>query len=90
VGQNYFDCNALGTFNEHQAAEAGTAYELSIGGTAADVSDGWNCGTAPNFVCATNASQTVFHFCWGYSSPEAGQVNNGNCPWASNIAGLWN
>jgi outer membrane protein assembly factor BamB len=91
VGQNYFDCNPLGTFNEHQAAEAGTAYELSIGGTAADVSDGWNCGTAPNFVCATNASQTVFHFCWGYSSPEAGQVNaGGNCPWASNIVGSWN
>src|SRR5208282_5635146 len=88
LGQNYYDCNPLGTYTSVTATEAGSAYELSIGGTAANVSGGWSCtGSSLVSVCATNTSGNPL-FCWGYQGSETGQVAGGNCPWTS--IGPWN
>jgi hypothetical protein len=87
VGQTFTDSNPLGTYTSASAIEAGTAYELSIGGSSANVTDGNQCGgTGPTFVCATNGGSVVF--CWGYSGSITGQVSNGSCPFAS--LGTWN
>ena len=89
LGQNFYDCNPLSTYNATTAMEAGTAYEISIGGSSANVSDGFTCGsTGLTFVCTTNTTGPVY--CWGYSSGEAGQVSNGNCPWDSGVVAAWN
>jgi hypothetical protein len=71
------------------AVEAGTAYEISIGGTAGNVSDGWSCPNSPNLisVCATNSAGNPL-YCWGYEGSEAGQVATGACPWAE--ISTWN
>jgi Collagen triple helix repeat (20 copies) len=82
VGQTYTDAFPLGTYTSATATEAATAYEISVGGTAASVSDGWQCGgTGPTFVCATDTTQNPV-FCWGYSGSIAGKVSNGNCPFS--------
>ena len=50
LGQIYESCDALGTYNEVEAFEAATAYAVSIGLSAADVSDGWTCTIDPSVV----------------------------------------
>jgi hypothetical protein len=82
LGQTYTDSNPLGTYNVTTASEAGTAYELSIGGSSANVGDYFECsGSSITFVCTTNTTGPVY--CWGYQGSEAGQVSNGTCPWVS-------
>ncbi|HET9304817.1 MAG TPA: DNRLRE domain-containing protein [Candidatus Sulfotelmatobacter sp.] len=89
LGQNFYDCNPLGTYNASTAMEAGTAYEISVGGSSSNVTDGFTCGgTGLTFVCTTNTTGPVY--CWGYSSGEAGQVSNGTCPWDSGVVATWN
>jgi hypothetical protein len=82
IGQNYFDCNPLHTYSVSQATEACTAYAATqTGGSGANCSDGWTCGTGGNSangdsVCYGNtAGTTCTKFCWvviggeSYTSP---------------------
>jgi hypothetical protein len=85
VGQTYTDGFALGTYTSVTAIEAATAYETSVGSLATGVSDGWQCGGTPTFVCATDATQTPV-YCWGYSAAIAGRVSNGSCPFGVGIS----
>lgn len=86
LGQSFYDCNPLGTFTVGEAIEAGTAYEVSVGGSGVNVSTGWSCGSQiTNLVCATDSSGNPT-YCWDYSGAQAGQVfaaNNCNTPAAS-------
>jgi hypothetical protein len=88
LGQDFYDCNPLDTYTSASAIEAGTAYEISIGGTGANVSDGWSCpGSALISVCATNTGGNPL-YCWGHEGSEAGQVAPSQCPWDG--IGTWN
>ena len=88
LGQDYYNCSPLDTYTQGTAIEAGTAYEISIGGSSANVSTGWSC---PNsslvFVCATNSAGAAL-VCWGYEGSETGQFSGPNCPWVE--SGAWN
>jgi len=88
VGQDYYNCLPVDTYTQTTAMEAGTAYEISIGGSSANVSTGWSC---PNnslvFVCATNSAGDAL-LCWGYEGSETGQFSGPNCPWVE--SGTWN
>ena len=80
VGNSFYDCNNLSTFSSVTAIEACTAYALSVGGTAADCSDGWTCSdpTTPSTVCYGADCST---YCWGYTAgKDAGEVENCSCP----------
>jgi hypothetical protein len=72
------------------ATEACTAYALSVGGTAADCSDGWNCSSGqPTQVCYGDATGTnCLNYCWGYNGSQAGVLYTCACPLAT--AGSWN
>ncbi|MGB9235539.1 MAG: DNRLRE domain-containing protein [Terriglobales bacterium] len=89
LGQSYYNCSPLNTYTETTAFEAGTAYEVSIGGSADNVSTGWSCPNAPSLlsVCATNSDGDPL-FCWGYEGSQTGQVSNGTCPWTESAT--WN
>jgi len=88
LGQDYYNCLPLDTYTQTTAIEAGTAYEISIGGSSANVSGGWFCSNnSLVFVCATNPSGDPLS-CWGYEGSETGQVSGPNCPWVE--SGTWN
>jgi hypothetical protein len=89
TGQSFYDCNPTSTFSAVTAIEACTAYALSVGGTAANCSDGWSCSTnQPNQVCyGDTAGTTCQTFCWGYDRSQAGVLYTCACPLAS--AGSW-
>jgi hypothetical protein len=90
VGQHYYDCNALSTFNLNQAKAACLAYVQTIGGTAANCTDGWQCGGAgPVLVCSQNtAGTTCVSYCWGYNGALVGAVTGCSCPFT--VGGSWN
>jgi hypothetical protein len=82
VGQSYYDCNPLGTYSSVTAIEACTAYANSVGGSAANCSDGWTCtGDTIADVCYGNTAGTVCStYCWGYAGAEASFVYTCACP----------
>jgi hypothetical protein len=89
TGQSYYDCNPSKTYTAVTATEACTAYAVSVGGTAANCSDGWNCNAGdPNQVCYGNTAGTnCQNYCWGYTGSQAGVLYTCACPYAS--AGSW-
>lgn len=103
MGQNFYDCNDLYTgaaCSDAAAIEACTAYAISLGGTAADCSDGWSCncnhsGTVcnpPYTVCySTDGMTPAGNYCFGYSGSSPNfecQVTNTGCPGVAE--GTWN
>jgi hypothetical protein len=92
VGQSFYDCNPTKTYTPVTAMEACTAYALSVGGTAANCSDGWSCSTPPKppyQVCyGDTAGTTCQTYCWGYTGSQGGVLYTCACPVAS--AGSWN
>ena len=90
TGQSFYDCNPKGTFNAVTAIEACTAYAVSVGGTAANCSDGWMCNNKPpSTVCYGDTTGTTCQtFCWGYTGSQGGVLYTCACPNVS--AGSWN
>jgi hypothetical protein len=90
TGQSYYDCNPTKTFTVITAMEACTAYAASVGGTAANCSDGWSCNSkAPFDVCYGNTAGTTCQtYCWGYSGARGGTLYTCSCP--DSTAGTWN
>jgi hypothetical protein len=69
VGGNYYDCTALGTYNQTQATEAATSDTAQAG----TVSSGWTCsgsgGATSNSICKTAGNgSTGTCTCWTYAA----------------------
>jgi hypothetical protein len=80
LGQNFYDCNPLNTHTDPSALEACTAYAISIGGSGANCSDGWQCQSAGGYVCYGNtAGTTCTEYCWGYSGKPGWVVGCSTC-----------
>jgi hypothetical protein len=82
TGQSYYDCVALGTYNQEQAIKACEAY----GGAGSCF--GGNCSQGA-IVCGGDDC-----VCWGYSNQIAGKWYNGNgkgcwCPVSTDLT-TWN
>jgi hypothetical protein len=82
VGQTFFDCQSLGTYNLTQAMEACTAFTNN-----ANQCHDLNCvGTGDSVVCNNGASSC---HCWAYSGSASGRVSaasaNCNCPAANDL-----
>jgi hypothetical protein len=94
VGQSYYDCNPLYTgaaCTEAAAIEACTAYAISLGGSAADCSDGWSCScnhntcNPPYTVCySINGTTPAGNYCFGYS----GSTPNVECEVTTTTCGF--
>ena len=73
-GNNFYDCNATGTHNQGQAAEACAAL---AGSTSCSSSNApcncilFICGAQAQSVCASSGGKC---YCWQYSGPNAGTV----------------
>jgi len=84
LGQNFFDCNPLQTYTSASATEAATAYEISVGGTSANVGAGWQCSNGNMMVCTQNADGTCSNYCWIYQghqgAPAGSVVTCSACP----------
>jgi hypothetical protein len=87
VGQNFYDCNPLGTNTDAEATEACVAYALSVGGKASDCTDGWNCQGQPYQVCFNTYHSGVPEYCWAYDAPKNDVFPN-YCP--GSPIGTWN
>jgi uncharacterized protein YjbI with pentapeptide repeats len=76
LGQTYASCAALGTYSDATATEAATAYAVSIGLSAADVSDGWTCSADTSLVAVAISPDGVhaINYLWVYSGDEKGWV----------------
>jgi len=95
VGNAFYDCNALSTYNVTTALEACKAYAASIGGAATNCSDGYECGCPsackpPPVVCYVDATTQACSYCWGYTSPtDQGWVEDCTCPESGSKVGTW-
>jgi hypothetical protein len=74
AGDTYYDCNASGTYNQGQAAEACAAFAGSTACSSSSV--GCNCllilcGATAQSVCGSAGGKC---YCWQYSGPNAGTV----------------
>jgi hypothetical protein len=79
VGQSFYDCTPLNTYNATQATEACNAYVNVYGGSCGP---GLVCGSG-FVVCTTNVLPA---HCWQYTGAAAGHVSTGTtqlCPLTS-------
>jgi Cys-rich repeat protein len=92
LGQNYYDCTALNTFNGSQALEACTAYAIAQGKTVSNCSDGWTCTSLPSVtsVCYSNVagSNSCDTDCWQENGGHGGWVVT--CADCTTRIGTWN
>jgi hypothetical protein len=87
MGQNYYDCNPLSTYEKATAIEACVAYATTHGGQASNCTY-VPCGSNTDLdICFNNGAP-----CWEYAQPSSpgllGKVVNFNCP--PQIMGSWN
>lgn len=84
VGQNFYDCNALGTHNVTQATEACNADS----GASGTCTDGWTSGSTGNVltsVCRTAGNGTTGScVCWGYQGSGTASAAVGHVSTSSN------
>jgi hypothetical protein len=89
AGDPFYDCQPRATYNVPQALKACGAYAASIGGSAADCSDGWACpATSSTLVCYGPGGVSCSGYCWGYSGTVAGWTTM--CSSCGVSAGTWN
>jgi hypothetical protein len=89
VGNFYYDCSPLGTYNATTAMEACVAYASAMGLGQADCSDGWTCpGSSETFVCFSTNGTSPSEYCWEYSV-NPGHVLVAACP-IDFTGHLWN
>jgi hypothetical protein len=89
LGQSFYDCNPLDTWTDLSAMEACAAYAATVGGTAANCSDGWGCMANPNLieVCYGDTSGTTCtKFCWAYAGSPGIVTSCSDC---TTTAGNW-
>jgi hypothetical protein len=87
LGESFYDCNPLNTYNATTAAEACYARFGSAGGCAS-----FRCGTQPYYyVCdasSVGGKQTCGSTCWAFGGTQVGNVTDCSCPGVS--YGPWN
>jgi hypothetical protein len=86
VGQSFYDCTPVSSFDQIGALEACAAY---AGGSFAGCSGGWTCSNGPpTSVCysAPDAGGSCTDYCWEYGG-DAGTVTDCTCP--GNVKGMW-
>jgi hypothetical protein len=93
LGEDYYDCNPLDTYEETTAMEACVAYAASQGQSATWCQDGWGCTAIPSIteVCHLNAANgtTCSGDCWVYTgTSEIGWVTT--CANCETEAATWN
>ncbi len=86
LGQSYYDCTPLGTYNQAQATEACTAF---TGNASLCTLDPIPCGGSNEHQICSNGASTCG--CWRYSGLNTGQVNsNATCLCVPGTAPSWN
>jgi hypothetical protein len=84
LGQNFYDCNALGTMSALQAQAACLA-AFGNAGRCTSLA----CKPQPAYyVCNTDTLGNCLNTCWAFGGTQKGQVTDCSCP--GNTFGPWN
>jgi hypothetical protein len=81
VGETYYDCAPLATYNNAEALAACTAFATAHGGSLADCESN-DCPATKNspidyIVCSDGiVGSGIPCYCWGYGGPSKGNVDN--------------
>ena len=81
VGETYYDCAPLATYNNTEALAACTAFATAHGGSMADC-ESTDCpatkGSPEDFIVCSDgiAGSGIPCYCWGYGGPSKGNVDN--------------
>lgn len=94
LGQSFYDCSPLRTYTDASAMEACTAYAPTVGGTSANCSPGWSCGSGAGegeSVCYGDTSGTTCtKFCWVVTATPAPPGSVTSCSSCNLSSGTWN